>query len=580
MPADAISSNSFKFHLNLDPFKAMATRSDAVPARWRRPFLAWLDGIEKGWGIAVLIVGFAATWMLFLRIAYLDSDLHPDVLETWSLGRSFAWGNAKHPPLMGWVAYVWTLVFPLTDWAFQLLAMTNAAVALWAIDLISRRFVRGDKRAIVLLLLMLLPAYQFHAQRFNANTVLLAIWPLATYCFLQSFETRQIKWAAAAGALAAVAMLGKYYSIFLLGGFAFAAVCHPQRRIYFRSPAPWVSSVVGSIVLVPHLYWLATTGAAPFEYAMQAHGGREFWPSMLEAGTFLVGTAATLAIPALSWVLIAQSRLIGFTADFRAMSSGLRLLFLVCVGTIGFPPIVAVAFGTDMTSLWAMQGLFLIGILIVCGASYPIERFYAVNLAVLVIGIALVALTIAAPVHAFYRNAYGYDEHRNFYRLAALELTRRWHQVSRSPLPAIGGEDGLAFATAFYSPDHPHYRRPIDLQSRLTIPPEHVSEDGWAAMCFSDCEVCGEWVRTVRATAPDAVSFDFVLTNSLWGRPGVTARIVAVIVLPRMASRLNARLGHVRFGSRLCENSEVQMARRNSVSVSLISEINCTASLC
>jgi hypothetical protein len=27
---------------------------------------------------------------------------------------------------------------------------------------------------------------QFHAQRFNANAVLLATWPLATYCFLRS----------------------------------------------------------------------------------------------------------------------------------------------------------------------------------------------------------------------------------------------------------------------------------------------------------------------------------------------------------------------------------------------------------
>jgi hypothetical protein len=36
----------------------------------------------------------------------------------------------------------------------------------------------------------------------------------------------------------------------------------------------------------------------------------------------------------------------------------------------------------------------------------------------------------------------------------------------------------------------------------------------------------------------------------------------------------------VRFGSRLCENSEVQIARRNSVSISLISEINCPANLC
>src|SRR6202171_6046645 len=464
MSADVVPSNSFKSHLNLYFFEAMAERSDAAPARWRRPFLAWLDGIEKGWGIPVLIVGFAAAWMLFRMIAYWSGALQPDVLEPWSLVRNFAWGNAKHPPLMGWVAHAWTLVFPLTDWSFQWLAMTNAAVALWAVDLIARRFVRGDKRAVVLLLLMLLPAYQFHAQRFNANTVLLAIWPLATYCFLRSFETRQTKWAVAAGALAAIAMLGKYYSIFLVSGFVFAAVCHPQRRIYLRSQAPWVSTVVGLVVLAPHLYWLATTGAAPFEYAIQAHGGREFWPSILEACMFLLGIVAILPIPALSWVLIAESRLKRFPADFRAMNSGLWLLFLVFAGTIGFPPIVAVAFGTDMTSLWAMQGLFLIGILVVCGANYPIERFYTVNLAVLVIGIALVAVTLAAPAHAFSRNAYGYEERRNAYRLAAVELTRRWHQVAHSPLPAVSGDDALAFATAFYSPDHPSCRRPCGWQ--------------------------------------------------------------------------------------------------------------------
>jgi 4-amino-4-deoxy-L-arabinose transferase-like glycosyltransferase len=519
--------------VNLNLFKAMAERSDAAPARWRRPFLAWLDGIEKGWGIPLLIVGFAAAWMLFLMIAYLSSDLHSDVLETWSLGRAFAWGYAKHPPLMGWVAHAWTLVFPLADWSFQLLAMTNAAVALWAVDLTARRFVRGDKRAVVLLLLMLLPVYQFHAQRFNANAVLLAIWPLATYCFLRSFETRQIKWAAAAGALAAVAMLGKYYSVFLVSGFVFAAVCHPERKIYFRSRAPWVSTLAALIVLAPHLHWLATTGAAPFEYAMQAHGGRKFWPSVLEACTFLLGIAAILAIPGVSWILIAESRLKRFLADFRALNSGLWLLFLVFVATIGFPPIVAVAFGTDMTSLWAMQGLFLIGILVVCGASYPIERFYTVNLAVLVIGIALVAVTVAAPVHALYRNAYGYEGRRNSYRLAALELTRRWHQVSHSPLTAVSGDDALAFATAFYSPDRPRYRRPFALQYQWPIPSQRVFDNGWAAMCFSDDEVCGAWARNVRATAPEAISFDFVVTGRLWGLPGATTRIGAVMVPPR-----------------------------------------------
>src|SRR3954467_3787442 len=168
-------------------------------------------------------------------LAYFDGDLHSDILEAWTLGRSMDWGNAKPPPLMGWVARAWTTVFPLTNWSLNLMALANAAVGLWFVDLISRRFVHGDKRFIVLLLLMLTPIYQFHAQRFNANSVLLATWPLATYCFLRAFETRTMRWAVAAGVTAAIAMLGKYYSIFLVASFALAAISHPQRRTYLTS---------------------------------------------------------------------------------------------------------------------------------------------------------------------------------------------------------------------------------------------------------------------------------------------------------------------------------------------------------
>jgi hypothetical protein len=128
-------------------FSAMAARSDLAPVRWRRPFLKWLDGTEAGWAIPLLLVGFIAIWMAFLMIAYLSGDLHPDVLETWSLGRKWEWGNFKHPPLAGWVVYLWTSVFPIADWSFQLLAMINSAIALWSVDLISRRFVLPISRA-------------------------------------------------------------------------------------------------------------------------------------------------------------------------------------------------------------------------------------------------------------------------------------------------------------------------------------------------------------------------------------------------------------------------------------------------
>jgi 4-amino-4-deoxy-L-arabinose transferase-like glycosyltransferase len=517
--------------VRLDFFSVMAARSAASPARWRRPFLAWLDGIEHGWAIPLLIIAFAAAWTLFFFIAYLSGDLHQDALETWSLGRSFSWGGDKHPPLMGWVAHLWTQFFPLTGWSFQLLAMTNAALALWSVDLIARRFVRGDKRAVVLLLLMLLPAYQFHAQRFNANTVLLAVWPLATLCFLRSFETRRIGWAVAAGAVAALAMLGKYYSVFLLGGFLFAALCDPRRKVYFASLAPWISLLAGAIVLAPHIHWLMTSGASSFAYAIEVHGGLGLWPSLYQALFFVLGILATLALPALCWVLMDESRLKNSAADFRALDPGLWLLFLVCIGTLVLPLMTTVAVGTDMPSLWALQGLFLIVILVVCGARFRIPRFYTVNLTVLVLGIATVAVTLAAPAHAVYRNAYGPNE-RSYYSLAAAELTRRWHQFTSASLLGITGNDGLAFATAFYAADHPLYQHSPPLATGLDASGDSTAERGWAAVCFANDRSCLNWMESVAKTVPDAIRTEFVVTPRLWGQPGIPARIAAMLAPP------------------------------------------------
>jgi 4-amino-4-deoxy-L-arabinose transferase-like glycosyltransferase len=519
-------------------FSAMAARSETRPARWRRPFLIWLDGTEKGWAIPLLLIGFVAIWLAYLAIAYFDGDLHQDVLETWTLGRNIDWGYAKHPPLMGWAARAWVLVFPLKNWSFQLLALTNSAIALLAVDLITRRFARGDKRIVVLLLLMLLPTYQFHAQRFNANAVLLAAWPIATYCFLRSFETREGGWAIAAGATAALAMLGKYYSTFLIVSFLFAAICHPQRRAYFRSLAPWVSTITGFAALIPHMLWLATTGAKPFHYALAQHAGKALVPSLVEALFFISGVALVLAIPMAAWVLIAGSRLNKFAQDFRALSPGLLLLFLVSVGTIVFPAITSIGLGSDMPPIWALQGLFLFAVLIVCGASYPIERFYTVNLAVLVVAIAVLAVVVVAPVHALYRNFHPLHEGRNFYQLAAMEVTREWHRQSDAVLPAISGDEGLAFATAFYSPDHPVLDEQLVHPKNLRLPPEATFDRGWAALCYDGDASCIALMGKVAARASRYVGSKFVLESTLLGQSGATQGFTALIVSPSIEEQV------------------------------------------
>lgn len=513
-------------------FLALAKRSDRCPAAWRRPFLQWLEGIEKGWSVPLLLLCFVAAWTAYLLIAYSGAGLHPDVLETWTFGRDFAWGYPKHPPLMGWVTAAWTCLFPLTDWSLELMAMTNAAVALWVVDLISKRFVTGDKRVIVLLLLMLTPAYQFHAQRFNANSVLLVVWPLATYCFLRAFETRAAMWAVAAGLASALAMLGKYYSIFLIVSFAIAAICHPLRREYFSSASPWISAAVGLIALSPHLYWLATTGAAPFHHAL-GHAGADGSTSIHDAASFLLGLAAAMSVSAVTWIVMIDYRIRRFYRDFTLMSPGLKLLYYVAIGTIALPVITSLIVGTDLPSLWALQGLFLFAVLVVCGASYRIERFYTVNATVLVAGIAIAAVLIAAPVHALYRNSYGFKEGRTFYHQAALELTRRWREMSTLPLSAVGGDDSLGLATAFYSPDHPHYGQPLAYQYALELPPRTVLEHGWAALCFEDQSGCISGMERMAVKAGGFVRQEFTVQAQLPGLPGSKRNIVAILVPPR-----------------------------------------------
>ncbi|MET4444823.1 4-amino-4-deoxy-L-arabinose transferase-like glycosyltransferase [Bradyrhizobium sp. GM2.2] len=510
----------------------MAERSDRAPARWRRPFRRWLDGVETGWAVPLLVACFVGIWTLYLAVAYAGSGLHPDTLEAWMLGRHFAWGYPKHPPLTGWVAASWSAIFPLTDWSLQLMAMANAGLALVFVDRIARQFVTGHKRVLVLLLLMLTPAYQFHAQRFNANAVLLAVWPLATWCFLRAFETRAASWAVAVGCTTALAMVGKYYSIFLVASFTFAALAHPARRAYFTSASPWISVVVGLAALSPHLHWLATTGASTFTYALN-HANGTAASSAADVRNFLLGLLAAMSVSAVSWVLIAGTRLKQFPDDFAAMNPGLRLLFYVAVGTIALPVLISLVMGTDLPSLWALQGLFLFAILVVCGTNYSIERFYTVNLTVVVAGVALTAVLVAAPTHAVYRNHHGYEEGRNFYAQAASRLTREWRELTDEPLAAVSGDDSPAFATAFYSPDHPHHVRPFEDQYPGGLPHKTTLERGWAALCFRDQDDCSRWMDSVAGRAGHFIRRELIIQAQLWGRPGLTREVFVLMVPPR-----------------------------------------------
>ena len=167
---------------------------------------------------AQLLLGYVAVWTLYAVLAKGGQDLHFDMGEAVAWSREPAFGYSKHPPLSAWVVKAWFTIFPLADWAYYLLAMVSAGLALWIAWLLSARWLDAEKRAAGLALLTLVPFFNFHALKFNANSVLIPLWAATTLWFLRSFEQRDPLSAALAGVAAAAAMLGKYWSIVLLGG--------------------------------------------------------------------------------------------------------------------------------------------------------------------------------------------------------------------------------------------------------------------------------------------------------------------------------------------------------------------------
>jgi len=75
--------------------------------------------------------------------------------------------------------------------------------------------------------------------------------------FLASIERTNLAWSALFGLASGLAILGKYYAGLIVLACALAALLHPQRRSYLRSPRPYLAVLICALVLAPNLYWLA-----------------------------------------------------------------------------------------------------------------------------------------------------------------------------------------------------------------------------------------------------------------------------------------------------------------------------------
>jgi len=487
------------------------------------------DPARREWTAALLLASYAAVWALYGAIAKSSQDIHYDMSEQFVLGRELALGYDKHPPLTMLIVQLWFAVFPAADWAYYLLAMVNVAIALWIIWRLSARFLDGDKRALGLVLMTFVPFFNFHALKFNPNTILMPLWAATTLAFLRSFETRRPIDAALAGLCAAAAMYGKYWSVILLLGLVIAALADPRRRDYFRSPAPWITVMVGAAAIAPHVIWLFANDFAPFSYAVLVHGEASSESALQGALGYLLGSVAYVCVPLL--VVIFLIRPDGNTLrDMAWPPEPSRHLTAVSFwATLGLPALIAPAIGVRLTSLWSMSAWTLLPVMLLSSPLITVARKDAARILAAALVFPLIMLAIAPGIaFAVQRTGEPSDGHSS---LLAAPVQQLWSETTGQPLKVFASTGGLTYGIPFYLPDHPIA---VHVLERLPTTQEEalIEKNGVALVCPIIEPICMSLAKMRVAQSPLAKETQVEVRRFYLGSQGNAARYLIVAIPP------------------------------------------------
>jgi 4-amino-4-deoxy-L-arabinose transferase-like glycosyltransferase len=475
------------------------------------------------WSLAAYVV----VWTVYGTIAKAAQGLHPDMVEVVAWSRDLSLGYLKHPPLAAWLVAGWFAVFPVAAWSYYLLAMLMPALALWFAWKLSADYLDIEKRVVGLLLLTLVPFFNFHALKYNVNTVLMPLWAATTLCFLRSYRTHSIRWAALAGLCAAGAMLGKYWSIFLLAGLVLAALIDKRRVAYFKSPAPWVTVVVGAVVLAPHVVWLVQHNFAPFTYAMIVHGEKPFGATALSAVGYIGGSVGYVAVPLIVAAVMARAKPAVLADLSWPRETERRLAALAFWLPFLLPAVGAVAGKSEITSLWSMPAFTLLGVLLLSPEGVVVRAVDTKRLLIAAIAVPLVML-LASPVIAYVAQRNGPPASSAQASLLARQVEQAWRQMTPAPLRFVGGEADLAYGVVTYAADKP--------RALTDMPPPDAAElarAGAVYVCLAEDQSCRLRSAGLAVKVPGSRTVESSILRAFMRVPSKSQRYTLILVPPQ-----------------------------------------------
>jgi 4-amino-4-deoxy-L-arabinose transferase-like glycosyltransferase len=437
--------------------------------------------------VLALIAALALLGLPMLIGLKLGQDVHFDSAEAFAWGRQLLWGYGKHPPLSGWLAWVWFGVFPAADWSIYALARLCAFAALAGVYLTVLQAGGARKAAFATLTAALWVYLHMRGSKYNPDLVLLGLVPLFTAAALRAAERRTAAWGALTGALAAACVLTKYWGLVPVGALALALLAHPDRWAILRSPAFLAAIAVFAAALTPHVAWLVARDFDSFAYArMWAAGTRGQVAS--RSVSYLTHHAALLAPPLVLAVLLTRP----WRSPARRWTPLALVVVLAFAAMALLPSLAANLFTVLLRTDWGIPIFALAPAALVLWPRLQVSRRALARALVLVLAVHA-ALLVGGPLYAAmaYRLNPGSGLFTPYSELARA-ANAEWRARTGVGLPVVVSGFIPGAYLAFYAPDHPAMFGEGDPRFSPWLDPASLARTGALGLCVPETVNCAE----------------------------------------------------------------------------------------
>lgn len=445
------------------------------------------------------VVGFQLVlWTLVPTLV--NQNLPLDVVEAIAWGHEWQWGYDKHPPLSGWLAEAAAVVGG-GDWALYFLSQLCVCLAFVGVYKLCEE-VMGPRKALMATLLMQGVTYhQFTSPEFNVNVAQLPCWAWAYYFFWRALKQNKLWHWAMIGVCVGLGILSKYLAgLIVFPLLLFPILSKPYRRI-FRGPGMYVSMVVTTLVVLPHVVWGFANDWITLTYGVRRAGGNagasvmdhlvnplDFVGAQLLAGAGM--------IPILwAWGLRHSSKRSTQQEDnaHPPQEDGASLfLFTMALTPMAVFCLLSLVAGFELRSMWGTPLLLLWGAVLVCRFEFvSIRGPKMLWLPPLVVSLLMAGLYAGSTLTSLPLRDKG--KRTNFDGAVFAEAVKaRWQAETDQPLAIVIGGPWEAGNTGHYLPERPTAYLYGDSARARWVTDEDVREHG--AMIV--------WTKAARADTP------------------------------------------------------------------------------